>query len=442
MIIALSVPVVASAGSNRNRDSTEAMPVVTRRLLEAIDTTVKPCDDFEQFANGRWRARQRRPNDSFNDLKNRIDDQMVSMLDAARNQAATTTDPVVKLVAAWYASCHRADLHGIAVPLTPGRNYPGTQGLQCLALTEETMQPALEYIFVRQAVTRPITTAVPMWLVQVRDAVRAQVQALSWVPDSVRTAALRNLDSMHMRVQLAPDSIVYAGVILDSMNFQANRDTIRKANARLVQEAKDLQALRRPSKEDNIPPKFVPYRVGAVAYRETGIVDISPALFQPPFFDPAAESAANFAALGMAIGHEIWHLLTPTFKWVDMAEARDRVTRLVDSYVRITGDGWGTVDEDLADLGGLSAAYAAWTLHGRGKASAKLEGFTPAQRFFLYYARLWRGTDLRTKNGGHSATRARVNGVVQQMPAFAHAFGCREGDAMFMPIDKQARVFE
>lgn len=442
LMIAVCVPNVVLADNTRNADSTEVMPIVTRRLRDAIDTTVKPCDDFDQFANGRWRARQPRANDSFNDLKKRIDSQLVVILENARSQTATTTDPVVKLAGAWYASCRRADLAGVNVPLTPGRNSATTPALRCLALTEEAMQPALEYIFVRAAVTSAIATAVPVWLSQVQAAVRAQVQALSWVPDSVRTAALRNLDSMQMRVQLAPDSIVYAGIVLDSTDFSLNRQTMRMANARLLQNAKDLQALRRSTKEDNLPVKLVPYRVGAMAYREFGIVDISPALFQAPFFDPTAESAANFAALGMTIGHEIWHLLTPTFKWIDMVEARDRVSRLVDSYVRITGDGWGTVDEDLADLGGLSAAYAAWTIHGRTKAPAKVEGFTPAQRFFLYYARLWRGTNRQSRVEKHSAMYARINGVVQQMPAFAQAFGCRDGDAMFLPRGKQALVFE
>ena len=106
-----------------------------------------------------------------------------------------------------------------------------------------------------------------------------------------------------------------------------------------------------------------------------------------------------------------------------------------------------TLGENIADLGGLAVAYAAFEKATAGKPRTKVNGFTPEQRFFLSYARVWRNLQrdeaLRTQvqTNQHSPAMWRVNGPLSNLSEFAKAFGCKPGDPMVRPDDKRARIW-
>ena len=106
-----------------------------------------------------------------------------------------------------------------------------------------------------------------------------------------------------------------------------------------------------------------------------------------------------------------------------------------------------TLGENIADLGGLAVAYAAMQKALAGKPRTNIGGFTPEQRFFLAYARVWRAMDrpegLRTRvlTDSHSPARWRVNGPLSNLKEFHDAWGCKEGDGMVRPAEQRARIW-
>ncbi|HTO91667.1 MAG TPA: M13 family metallopeptidase, partial [Candidatus Sulfotelmatobacter sp.] len=178
-------------------------------------------------------------------------------------------------------------------------------------------------------------------------------------------------------------------------------------------------------------------------------------ILQPPYFDPKADEAFNYGAIGSVIGHETTHGFDDEGRqfdaqgnlkdwWTadDAAKFKDKAQKVVDqynSYVAVDTlhvNGRLTLGENIADIGGLTIAFHAWQRSLKGKPAPVIDGFTGEQRFFLGYASEWRRKlrpeSMRTAalTDPHSPAEWRVNGVVSDIPEFYKAFGCKEGDAL------------
>jgi putative endopeptidase len=189
-------------------------------------------------------------------------------------------------------------------------------------------------------------------------------------------------------------------------------------------------------------------------------------ILQPPFFDPSWDDAANYGAIGAVIGHEMTHGFddrgrqfdakgdlkdwwTPT----DASNYKERSDKVAAQYGGYTVldtlhlNGRLTLGENTADIGGVAVAYHALEKALARKPEGKIDGFTPQQRFFLSYARVWaskqRPAALRTQvlTNPHSPAMWRVNGPLSDLPEFREAFGCKEGDPMVRPADLRARIW-
>ena len=187
---------------------------------------------------------------------------------------------------------------------------------------------------------------------------------------------------------------------------------------------------------------------------------------QPPFFSVAYDEPANYGGIGATIGHELSHGFDDSGRKYDAAgnvrdwwtpedarrygERAAVVERQYGSYVAIDTlrlNGRLTLGENIADVVGVSIAYEAMQRAMQGKPRTTIDGFTPEQRFFLAYARA-RLTVLRPEaarmmlaTDPHSPGRFRVNGPLSNMPEFAQAFGCGEGDEMVRPGSSRARIW-
>jgi putative endopeptidase len=119
---------------------------------------------------------------------------------------------------------------------------------------------------------------------------------------------------------------------------------------------------------------------------------------------------------------------------------------VIDSTTHVNGQ--TTLGENIGDFGGLTVAYYAMenALKQDGR-PGKIDGFTPEQRFFLSWARVWREVQrpeaerLQVNTNPHSPGKWRVNGPLSMMPEFAKAFGCKEGDPMVRPDNMRARIW-
>jgi putative endopeptidase len=190
------------------------------------------------------------------------------------------------------------------------------------------------------------------------------------------------------------------------------------------------------------------------------------AILQPPYFDPAADEAVNYGAIGAVIGHEIGHgfdgrgrAYDSTGTLRDWWTARDeeqfaqRAALLIAQYnaysplADVHVNGAITLEENLADLGGLSIALRAYKLSLGGKPAPVIDGLTGEQRFFIGWARIWRAKTrpeyLRQTIGSapHAPPEFRANGVVSNIPAFYDAFDVKPGDKLYREPVLRVRVW-
>ena len=183
------------------------------------------------------------------------------------------------------------------------------------------------------------------------------------------------------------------------------------------------------------------------------------AILQPPFFYPNGDDAVNYGAIGVVIGHEITHGFDDQGRlynkdgnlenwWTEADGQRFKaLTQLVvDQYngFELEGEhvnGALTLGENLADYGGLSISYRAMEKAAQDKGQTvlapEIDGFTPQQRFFLAYSKVWRNvvrpeeSKRRLKTDVHSPGEFRVNGAVYNIPAFYEAFKVPESSPYF-----------
>jgi predicted metalloendopeptidase len=190
------------------------------------------------------------------------------------------------------------------------------------------------------------------------------------------------------------------------------------------------------------------------------------AILQPPFFNPDADDAVNYGAIGTVIGHEISHgfddqgsradgegNLRNWWTDADLAEFKSRGDALVEQYgafepvpgTRINGR--LTLGENIGDLSGVTMAYNAYRRSPGGREAPVIGGFTGDQRFFLGFAQIWRAkareAALRQQllSDSHSPGEFRTNVPLRNMPQFYAAFGVKEGDKMYLPADKRVKVW-
>lgn len=189
-------------------------------------------------------------------------------------------------------------------------------------------------------------------------------------------------------------------------------------------------------------------------------------ILQFPFFDFEADDAVNYGGIGAVIGHEMTHGFDDQGRqfaadgnlkdWWTKADAdkfKSRANEVVAQYNAFTVldtlhvNGRLTLGENLADLGGLSIAYEAFTKTKEFKEGKKIDGFTPQQRFFLSWAQIWRSNTLPETSAQliltdpHSPGQYRCNGPVTNIDAWYAAFDVKPGDKMYKPADQRTRIW-
>jgi predicted metalloendopeptidase len=206
------------------------------------------------------------------------------------------------------------------------------------------------------------------------------------------------------------------------------------------------------------------------AYYNPGLNEIvfPAAILQPPLFDMEADDAVNYGAIGAVIGHEIGHgfddqgsrsdgdgNLVNWWTDPDRKQFEARTKMLIDQYnefepLQLPGkhvNGALTIGENIGDLGGLSIAYKAYQKSLKGREAPTLDGLTGDQRFFLGWAQAWQNKvrdaylERQLATNPHSPAEFRCNGVLRNMPEFYAAFGVKEGDKLWLPPQRRARIW-
>jgi putative endopeptidase len=281
------------------------------------------------------------------------------------------------------------------------------------------------------------------------------IKNLDWMSEATKAEAKKKLDAFRDKIGYPEAWRDYSTVTIKRDDPVGNAQQILAFNFR-----RQLAKIGKPvdEKEWTMTPPTVN------AYYSPGKNDINfPAgILQPPFYDFKADPAVNFGGIGVVIGHEMTHGFDDQGSQFDpqgnvrmwwTAEDKKKFDERTDCEVKEYGgfevapgqnlNGKLTLGENTADNGGLHIAYAALMsvlAKENAEASAKIDGYTPAQRYFLGFGQVWcentreQEARLRAKTDPHSSGQWRVNGSVQNFDEFGKAFGCKIGQPM-MPAN-------
>jgi predicted metalloendopeptidase len=211
---------------------------------------------------------------------------------------------------------------------------------------------------------------------------------------------------------------------------------------------------------------ITPQTVNAYYNPEANEIVFPAAILQPPFFDPDADDAVNYGAIGAFIGHEISHgfddqgsqydgdgKLRNWWTPADHANFKARTSMLVSQYggyspvPGYTINGELTLGENIGDNSGLAIAYKAWKRSLDGKPAPVIDGLTGEQRFYMGWGQVWR-SKIRDafqvallKADPHSPRSFRVNGALKNQDGFHEAFGVKPGDRMYLAPTQRVRIW-
>ena len=280
-----------------------------------------------------------------------------------------------------------------------------------------------------------------------------RIAAQDWMSDSTKVNALLKLNTFYVKVGYPDKWIDMSRLTIDpKKSYYTNILECRKFwNVYSIEHTAG-----KPVDRDDW--YMYPQTVNAYYNPTTNEICFPAGILQVPFFDPNADDAFNYGAIGVVIGHEMTHGFDDQGRqfdkdgnmhdWWAAADGdkfKARTDRYADFFSAIkvlpdlNANGRLTLGENLADHGGLQVAYATFKNATKNHPLPTIDGLTPDQRFFIAYAGVWAGNITeaeirnRTKSDPHSLSRWRVNGALPHIDAWYEAFGVKPGDKMYIP---------
>ncbi|MEP9361052.1 M13 family metallopeptidase [Sphingomonas sp. KR3-1] len=323
-------------------------------------------------------------------------------------------------------------------------------------MLDGSLGEAIGKIYAERHWTAEADTQAKELIEDLRAAYADKINAAKWMDAPTRKEALAKLAAFDPRIGHPVKYIDYSAMKVSRTDPLANSIASGDFEWKL-----QLSRLGKPV--DRSLWDMTPQTVNAYYDPVLNQVTFPAAQLQPPFFDPAADPAVNYGETGATIGHEMGHGFDDEGRQYDASgklrdwwtkESADRYTahaqalvKQFDAYEPIPGvhiKGQLTLGENLGDLGGLEAAYAAYRRYvSRHGEPAVIDGYTGDQRFFIAYAQSWQGKAregaLRSQllSNPHSPEEYRVNGIVRNMDEWYAAFGVQPGDKLYLaPADR------
>ncbi len=292
-----------------------------------------------------------------------------------------------------------------------------------------------------------------------RAAFTERLQKNQWMDEATKKEALAKLEAFDPRVG-------YPEKWLDYSSIRVERGDLLGNMMRAGEFQNNLMLERLPKPVDRALWAMTPQTINAYYSPLSNQITFPAAILQPPYFDPNADPAVNYGAIGAIIGHEIGHGFDDQGSKFD-AQGRFREWWSPAARAQFTelqkklGAQYGTYEtagqkvnpqltmgENIGDLGGIEMAYAAYrryvAQHGEPRV---IDGLTGDQRFFLAYAQAWRtharDDALRQQvlTDTHSPAEFRVNGVVRNVDAWYKAFNIQPGDPLYLPPEQRVRIW-
>lgn len=330
-----------------------------------------------------------------------------------------------------------------------------------------SMGEAVGQLYVDKTFPPEAKTKALALVAQLQSALKRRLETLDWMGDETRAEALVKFAGFTPKIGYPDQWIDYSGLRIGRSHYY---DNVRAARA--FESRRQLAKAGQPVDpgEWEMPPQ----QVNAYYHPLRNEIAFPAAILQPPFFDPDADDALNFGAIGGVIGHELLHgyddqgskfdaegNLRMWWTAEDRARFEARAQKLVEQangFVALrnfqngqdealTVNGALTLGENIADLGGLLIAHDALRQVIGDDEPAPIDGLTADQRFFHAWAQVWRRNyreqelRLRLTTDVHAPAKFRTNGPLSNIEAFQHAFACQPGDAMVRPEETRVRIW-
>ena len=293
-----------------------------------------------------------------------------------------------------------------------------------------------------------------------RTALGQHIDSLDWMSDETKARAHEKLASFTVKIGYPDKWKDYSTLEIDpSLTYYEN---LRNASMWYV--ADNLSKLGKPT--DKTEWGMTPQTVNAYYNPTTNEICFPAAILQKPFFDPDADDAVNYGAIGVVIGHEMSHGFDDQGSmfdaegnmvnwWTeeDKAKFEEKGKKLAAQFDEIEivpgvyANGSYTLGENIGDHGGLSIAYTAMENAIAGNRPDLIDGYTPEQRFWLSYGAIWaqnitdQEKERLTTMDVHSLGENRVNVSIRNFGEFFEAFGIVEGDPMFRPEEERVHIW-
>ncbi len=288
-----------------------------------------------------------------------------------------------------------------------------------------------------------------------------RIQAATWMDSITKTKAMDKLHAFRVKIGYPDKWRDYSALEVKNDSYFAN---ILRSNEFDI--AFDLAKIDKP--KDVTEWGMTPQTVNAYYNPTTNEICFPAGILQPPFYYADADNAVNYGAIGVVIGHEMTHGFDDQGRQYDQngnlkdwwqpsdAENFDKRAQVLVDYFNnievapgVMADGKFSLGENIADNGGLQISFQAMeNAIAKGEVNnTKMDNFTPEQRFFLSYARVWAGNIRaeeilrRTKMDEHSLGKWRVNGTLPHIENFIKAFNVQPGNGMYLPEDQQAKIW-
>ena len=326
---------------------------------------------------------------------------------------------------------------------------------------QSMMGEALGRIYVKKYFPASSKERMKTLVENLRIALGERIAAQDWMDDSTKVNALLKLNTFYVKIG-------YPDRWTDMSNLKIDA---KKSYYENIKECRRFWTAWRINHTAGKPVDrddwhMTPQTVNAYYNPTTNEICFPAGILQVPFFDPTADDAFNYGAIGVVIGHEMTHGFDDQGRrydkdgnmhdwWTD-ADGKN-FTKRTDKYAEffsnikvlpdLNANGRLTLGENLADHGGLQVAFAAYKNATKRNPLPVIDGLTADQRFFLAYAGVWAGNITeaeirnRTKSDPHSLGRYRVNGALPHIDMWYDAFGVKEGDKMFIPKSERLSLW-
>ena len=421
----------------------------------------------EEFATVDWAAYFEAMN--ISGLEKVVVSQPSSMANIMNILATTPVEALRSYVAVHYidaAASYLSEEFAVASFEFFGKTMSGTQEIRprwkrAMGVPNNILSEAVGQMYVAKYFPEKEKARVEKMVSNIQQAFGKHIDALDWMSDATKAKAHEKLAAFTVKIGYPNKWKDYSTLNVDpSKSYWEN---VVEANRWYTADA--MAEVGKPVDREKwlMPPQMV----NAYYMPTTNEICFPAAILQPPFYNPNADDAVNYGAIGVVIAHEMTHgfddqgsqfdkvgNMNDWWTKEDRTAFETKTQVLVDQFNAIEilpglyADGKFSLGENIADHGGLRLAYTglvdyAWA-EGR---PADIDGFTGEQRFYIGYATLWaqnitdQEKERLTKVDVHSLGRNRVNATLRNIQSFYDAFNITEADAMYMPVEERVIIW-